>query len=211
MLNSLVVHRRRSMTGARAWAAALACCALLPACSTVTGAVNSMRGDYVEVNGDDLRQAARAIERAVALGERDAVIANAGVVVVDTPQIQQAVRARAARHDLVSALLDSGHAWEQRNGMLTILRTRAYKNYGTGRDRDRNALLVSGENADRWSIYEGIVEASRFRPKALDTVQIVFHEERLHVMGDGQKFEDEQGREKTIAGVRPKGEGPPGL
>lgn len=179
---------------------------LTAGCSTLGGAFGGVRPDYKEVPEEELRQLARQIERTVALGDRDAVIESTGGLVVDTPELQQAIRSRAARVGLVSALLDSGHAWERRNGLIDIQRTRAYKEYGTSRDRDRNALMVLSENEDRWTIYEGIVKASGLRPKARGAVQLVFHEERLNVMEPGQKFENAQGSESTIAGVRPKGE-----
>ncbi len=152
-----------------------------------------MKPDYADVPVDTLRAVAREIEQAVHDGNRDFSIADRDGVIVNTESVQQAIRTRAARAHLVDAFLETGHAWETRNGLLDILRTGEYKKFGTSRDRDRNALMVLGENTDRWAIYEGIVDASHFRSKSLGAVQRIFFEARLEFLPDGAKYESEDG------------------
>jgi len=161
----------------------------LPGCHTFM----KVRPDYTEVPVEELKQAALEIERQVSEGNREPVLTNRGAVIVDTDEIRQSVRTRAARSHLIKAFLQTGHACEMKNGTIAVLRTREYKKLGTSRDRDRNALLVLGENADRWAIYEGIVKASKFRPKSLPAVQRIFYEARLEYLEDGAKFEDDSG------------------
>ncbi|GMU93498.1 MAG: hypothetical protein AMXMBFR4_25560 [Candidatus Hydrogenedentota bacterium] len=152
-----------------------------------------VRPDYNDVPVEDLKQVALEIERQVSEGNREPELTNRGAVVVSTDEIRQSVRTRAARSHLIKAFLQTGHACEMKNGTIAVLRTREYKKFGTSRDRDRNALLVLGENTDRWAIYEGIVKASNFRPKTLPAVQRIFYEARLEYLDDGAKFEEESG------------------
>jgi hypothetical protein len=87
-----------------------------------------------------------------------------------------------------------------RNGLIEVLRTREYKKFGSSRDRDRNALVVLGENTDRWAIYEGIVDAGNFPSKSLGAVQRIFFEARLEFLADGVKYESETGEVAYIGG-----------
>ncbi len=152
-----------------------------------------VKPDYADLPVDALREVAREIEQTVHEGNREAEIADRGGIVVSTDTIRQAIRTRAARARLVDAFLETGHAWELKSGLLEILRTREYKKFGTSRDRDRNALVVLGENTDRWAIYEGIINAGNFPAKSRGAVQRIFYEARLEFLPEGAKYEDESG------------------
>ena len=110
-------------------------------------------------------------------------------VVVDTPRIRQAVKTRATRNALTADLLATEHAYEQRTGLIAILRSRAYKDATTRQERDRNALVVMSENNDRWAIYEGLLEANDWPAKALPAVQAIFFEERVELLPAGTHYE----------------------
>ncbi|NUM52104.1 MAG: hypothetical protein HUU46_00525 [Candidatus Hydrogenedentes bacterium] len=170
-----------------AFAVAIAMC--------LTGCHTFMRvaPDYADLPVDDVKAVAAEIEQAIHNKERQPDIKNRGAVVVETDAIKQAIRTRAARAHLIEAFLETGHLMEANNGLVSILRTREYKHFGSSRDRDRNAQLVLGENADRWALYEGILKASNFSPKSLPAVQRIFFEAHLAVLPDGSKFEDESG------------------
>ncbi|GMW02573.1 MAG: hypothetical protein AMXMBFR84_37090 [Candidatus Hydrogenedentota bacterium] len=150
-----------------------------------------VKPDYTTLPEETLRVVALEIEQAVKDGNREAAIKNQGEVVVETDEIQQAIRTRAARSALVLAFLQTGHAWERSNGTLAIIRSEAYKKLGTKLDRDRNALMVMGENADRWSLYESIQKSSKFPPRSLPAIQRIFFDARVQVMDAGLKYEGE--------------------
>lgn len=157
--------------------------------------------DYADLPVDDLKQVAAQIEEAIHNKDREPDIKNRGAVIVETDAIKQAVRTRAARAHLIEAFLETGHLMEASNGLVSIIRTREYKHFGTSRDRDRNAQLVLGENGDRWALYEGILEASNFSPKSLPAIQHIFFEAHMAVLPDGTKFEDEHGNVAYKGGV----------
>lgn len=159
---------------------------------TLTSAFTSMRPDYSDLPAEDMRALAADIETRVSAGNREAA-APPGVLKIDDDVIQQAIRTRATRAPLISELLDRGHAWERNNGLVAIIRSAEYKKSGTSRSRDREAILVMGENDDRWAIYEGVLGLNGLRPSALAGIQRIFQEERLKRMSPGQKFEGESG------------------
>ena len=149
--------------------------------------------DYSRVPMETLGEVARELERQVAAGNREPVLQNRDGIVVETPEIRQAVRTRAARAELVSDFLDTGHGWERRNGRLWVIRSGAYKASGTSRTRDLDALMVNSENRNRWTIYETLIDESGLPSRALSAVQAIFLEARVEVMKPGQKYEDENG------------------
>lgn len=153
-----------------------------------------MAPDYKDLPVDDLKAVAAEIEKAVHDREREPDIKNHGAVIVETDAIKQAIRTRAARAHLVEGFLGTGHLMEANNGLVSILRTKEYKHFGSSRDRDRNAQLVLGENGDRWALYEGIQKASNFSPKSLSAIQRIFFDARMAVVPDGTKFEDDDGK-----------------
>ena len=140
-----------------------------------------------------LAEIALDVEREVLAGNREAAFTDHGGIVINDEAVLQAIRTRAARSALVVEFLKTGHAWEKIDGRLWILRTKEYKRAGTGRDRDRDAVLVMGENANRWTIYEGIVSSSGLSRRALHTVEAAFAKARAELLPAGIKYEDEQG------------------
>ena len=163
---------------------------------TLSGCSTFMRiaPDYKDMPVDEIKAVAAEIEKAVHDKVREPDIKNHGQVVVETAEVKQAIRTRAARAHLVEGFLGTGHLMLSNNGLVSILRTSDYKHFGTSRDRDRNAQLVLGENGDRWALYEGIVKASNLSPKSLPAIQHIFFEAQLEVLPDGTRFEDEHGK-----------------
>lgn len=159
-----------------------------------------VKPDYADLPVDALRDVAREIEQAVHDGNREFTIADRDGVVINTEPILHAIRTRAARAHLVEAFLQTGHAWERQSGLLDVIRSREYKRFGTSRDRDRNALVVLGENTDRWAIYEGIIDAGNFPAKSLSAIEEVFFEVRLEFLPEGVKYESESGEVAYVGG-----------
>jgi len=177
----------------------VACTVLMTGC-TVFGAFTSYEPDYSLVPEQALREVALEIERAVQRGDRDATFADRGGIVVNDEVILQAIRARASRSHLVNRLLDQGFAEERPDGTVYILRSGAYKEATTSRQRDINALVIGSEADSRWQIYEGIVKAGGLPRKALGAVQRVFYEARLQCMRPGQKYRTPDGETAVIQG-----------
>lgn len=169
-------------------------CMLLVAGLSAGRVIGGMKQpDYSLVPEDDLRAVALQIEEQVAAGNREAELIDHGEIVVNTDVLRHAVRTRAARHAVLSELLDSGHAWERLNGRVWIIRSSAYKTFGSKNDRNRHALIVSSENRDRWLLYESIIKDNDLPQKALATVQSIFSEERFGLLKPGQKYETRSG------------------
>lgn len=169
---------------------------LLSACSSVAPVSTPFTRNapnYSAVPVETLREVAREIERQVAEGNREPVLENRDGITIDTPEIFQAVRTRAARVSLVNDFLDTGHAWERRNGRLWIIRSEAYKASGTGRTRDLDAMMVNSENRNRWTLYETLIDESGLPSRTLSAVEEIFLEARLEFMKPGQKYEDVNG------------------
>ena len=169
---------------------------LLSGCSSlapVSSPFTRNAPDYSALPVETLREVAREIERQVAEGNREPVLENRDGITIDTPEIFQAVRTRAARVGLVNDFLDSGHGWERRNGRLWIIRSEAYKASGTSRTRDLDALMVNSENRNRWNIYEMLIDESGLPSRTLSAVEEIFLEARLEFMKPGQKYEDANG------------------
>lgn len=182
--------------------------ALLFVVCTIAGChtFTRIRPDYSELPVDSLRDAAYEIERAVQDGNRTPGIANRDGIVLETEVVRQAIRARAARIELVNDFRDTGFCYEAPDGLLTIQRNSAYKKASGSREKKRDALLVFNENQNRWAIYEAIVEESNFPPKSLSAVQETFFEARLKVLPDGQKYKDESGQITHIGGPPESGQ-----
>lgn len=155
--------------------------------------------DFQEFPEAAVRAIAADIERQVTEANREPSLAAPDGLIVDTPRIRQAVRTRAARVELVKAMLDSGHAWERENGRVWIIRTKEYKAATTSRQRDIDAIMVNGENMDRWAIYEGIIDANRLGNGALNDIEKIFFEARVQHMEPGQKYEAGDGKPAMIA------------
>lgn len=164
---------------------------VLAGCATANP-FTRMAPDYSDLPVDALKAVAADIEQAVAAGDKEPVIDSRGLV-VDTPEIKQALRERAIRCPLVHGFVSTGHAYEQQGGLIAILRTKEYKQAGSSSDRDRNAQIVTGENASRWVLYEGILEANNFSPKNLSAVQAIFSEARIALLPSGAAYEAPDG------------------
>lgn len=172
---------------------ALALLVVLAGCKTMSIPFIHMKPDYAELPADALKSVAQAVEQAVAKGDREAKIADQGGIVVNGEGVKQAIRTRAARAELLDKLLTAGYACEDRNGLVRVVRSKDYRKNTTSRQRDRDALLVMGENNDRWTIYEGVVKDSKLRGGALSAVQDAFHQARVGVLAEGQKYEEASG------------------
>jgi hypothetical protein len=175
-------------------AALLTLSALLCGCGTISSSFGRMSPDYANVPADALKTAASNIEKAVKKGNRELVLTNLDGLALDSPEINQAVRTRAARAELIGKLLATGFAVEQKDGLISVMRSREYKKATTSDERDRNALLVMSENANRWSMYEGMVKLSNLAPRALSTVQDAFYRARVELLESGQKYQDDSGQ-----------------
>ncbi len=165
----------------------------LVGCQSFVPAFVKTKPDYSEVPTEALRDLALSIEKAVQAGDTSYIPENTGGLVIDTRELKQAVRTRAARSGLVNKFLDAGFGWERQNGHLYIIRDKAYRQATTGKERSRNALMVSGEWDNRWLLYEGLRKESNLPPKALSAIQETFHKARLECMKKGQKYESESG------------------
>jgi len=178
-------------------AVALTMC-VLAGCSTL----RNIAPDFSTLPESSMKQVAMEIESAIQRGDRQPQIADRDGIVVNTEDIMQAIRTRAARAEIVNAFRDSGFGRERRNGLIDVGTGSEYQKATTFRKRDTNALLVDGENTNRWTIYEGILKASNFSRKALPAIQRIFHEARVQVMREGQLYENEAGdfvRKGTVA------------
>lgn len=162
-------------------------------CAAPRMLVPSTVGATQDVPEQALRELAAQIETAVAQGERDHGIDDYEGIVVSTPEIHQAIRTRAARREVLDEFLNTGFGWERADGMVHILRSGEYKRSGTRQSRDRDALIVMSENDDRWTLYEGLIEANRYGRGALDQIRTIFSEARIPHLESGQKYEDPEG------------------
>lgn len=163
---------------------------VLAGCST-TNAFISMKPDYSALPADDLKAVAASIETIVAEGQEEFTLESIGGLVVDTPEIHQAVRTRAIRQPLVSEFLDGGFGIEEDNGLIAVQRSGAYKKATTSQQRDREALVVMSENKNRWTIYEGLLKANNWPPASLSAIQETFFQVRVPLLKSGQQHESE--------------------
>ncbi len=171
--------------------AALSLLTVLAGCATVNP-FTRMSADFAGIPEEALRAVAADIEQAVAAGEREPVIDGRGIV-IDTPAIKATLRERAIRSPLVHGFLQTGHAYEQRGGLISILRTKDYKKSGSSGDRDRNAGIVISENQSRWTLYEGIMKANDFSPRSLSAIQEIFADARIAVLPPDAAYEASDG------------------
>ena len=171
---------------------------LLVGCGTVRSTFGDVSPNFTDVPVDDLRAVAADIESIVIDGRRDAEISGSGGVSVDSNIVSQAVRARSARSELVATLRDSAFAWEKRDGMLWLIKSKEYARELNRREKDRNALVINGENENRWALYEELIKVNNWAPRNLSAVQLIFHEERLKLMPSGQLYERPSGERAAV-------------
>jgi hypothetical protein len=149
--------------------------------------------DFEAIDEGVLRAFARDVEGAVAAGNREYVLEDSEVLVVNTSAIAQAIKTRAARQELLVEFMDTGFLYEQQGGLVSIIRSGDYGRATTRNERDRNALLVIGENQNRWAVYEGLLKANNLSRKSLPAIRTVFFEARLGLLGSGHYYEDGAG------------------
>ncbi len=162
-------------------------------CNTVLSPFVNLKPDFNALPAEEMRVLALEIEQAVQEVDRSAQFEDRPGLIVNEEAILQAIRTRAARSELVNKFRGSEFGVEEPDGLIHILRTKEYNKTTTYRQRDRNALLVMGENNDRWAIYEGIRETSKLTPRALGAIQRIFYEVRLETLPPGQNYKDAEG------------------
>lgn len=170
---------------------------VLTGCAAPRMLIPSTVGGTQEVPEPAMRELAAQIEGAVARGEREHNIGDYEGIVASTPEIHQAIRTRAARREVLDEFLHTGFGWERADGLVHIIRSGEYKRSGNRRSRDRDALIIMSENQDRWTLYEGLVEANRYERGALDKIRTIFAEARIAQLESGQKFEGPDGEPAT--------------
>ena len=161
-------------------------------CQTITSPFTSMKPDYTNLPVEDLHAVALQIEQAIEAGEREPVLEDRPELVLGK-RVRQAIRTRATRAELIDELRNTGFAWERQNGLLAIIRSRAYQDATDRRQRDRDANVVMGENDDRWAIYEGLIDDNDYPNGSRGAIQEAFFEARMQTLESGQLYEDESG------------------
>jgi hypothetical protein len=166
-------------------------------CASLGNPFLNIKPDYSKVPEEELRALAQAVEKSVAQGEREPALNDYPSIKMDSEEVKQAIRTRAARAHLVQELLNTGFAYEQKSSTIATIRSREYKQATNSRKRDQDALLVMSENANRWALYEGLVKASNWSPGALGAVQDAFFQARVEILSPGQKYEGPKGETLT--------------
>lgn len=151
-------------------------------CVTIQNTVSSVRPDYTTLPEETVREVAHEIETAIHQGNRDAEIADRGGIVISTPAMQQAIRTRAARNELIAQARTEGWGREQEDGLISIERDRDYNKGRNRRQKNRDAGLIIGENNDRWALYEGIRKESGLPPRSLSAIQHIFADVRAEII-----------------------------
>jgi hypothetical protein len=164
---------------------------LLGGCISIASPFGHSKPNFAKFPVEDMKSIALEIEQAVQKGERQPEIADRGGLKISTDAIRQAIRTRAARSELLNEFLSSGNATEDFDGLVALTPTKEYKKKASGKERDRDALLIMSENSSRWAIYEGIRDASDLPAKSLSAIQNIFHEARVQCLTQGQKYADE--------------------
>lgn len=170
-------------------------------CVSVTGRSAPSVADLDKIPEVALRRVASQIEREVLAGNRDASFIDSADVRINKPAILLAIQTRAARSELVLNFLLTGHAWERQDGRIWVLHSKEYKKAGNSKAKDRDAVIVMGENENRWTLYEEIAELNGWSRRALPAVERIFFEERLKLLGASIKYEDDQGEVAHTSGT----------
>lgn len=166
---------------------------ILSACASVRTPFTYSNPNYEDLPAGSLKAIAMDLEAAVRSGNREPSLEARDGIILDTPEIRQALRSRAARIEILDKFLITGHGYEQANGLVHIIRTKEYKLSFTRQERDRDALLVMGENNNRWSVYEGIMNANGYPGGSLSAIQKIFFDARVEYLPSGYKYEDANG------------------
>lgn len=179
-------NRPRTSFGMAGIVCAIGCVAIA-GCQSVANPFVYMRPDYSELPADAMKALALEIETAVQQGVRDAQIADRDGLVLNE-QVRQAIHTRAARSELLNEFRAAGYGVELSKGLIEVVRSKEYRQNTTSKERDRNAILIMSENEDRWTIYEGIIDASNLPSRSLSAVQEIFFDARVQVMPAGQRY-----------------------
>lgn len=167
---------------------------LATGCATVSGfSPFRFTPNAADLPKEAVNQLAQEMEAKVAAGDREMNLSVPEELVVGE-RVLQAARTRAIRSKLIKNLLRSGFAVEQRNGTIALIRNRDYHKATSSRERDRNALVVMSENADRWTIYENLIRDSRLKGGSLSGIQDAFYRARIPLLEPGMKYQDDAGK-----------------
>jgi hypothetical protein len=152
-----------------------------------------MTPDYSELPVASVTELANYLEAETADQNRTPELTNKPDLIVDTPEIEQAMRSRGARFLLIQDLLDFGHAVEQRDGKISILRSDAYKKATDRRERDRHAMIVISENRDRIAIYDSLQKTNALSSASRSAIEEIFADARYALLEPGQKYKSNDG------------------
>lgn len=158
-------------------------------CARYGNPLGTITADYTDLPVQTLQEAALYIETQAQEGNRTPDLSPHDTFLLDAPGTQQVLRSRAARSVLVKDLINSGHMYEKRNGKISIIRSKAYKQSGTPQTRDRDALIVISENNDRQALYEALQELNNLDPAARSAIAETFFNARVQLMQYGQLYE----------------------
>ncbi|PCJ63990.1 MAG: hypothetical protein COA73_04680 [Candidatus Hydrogenedentota bacterium] len=173
--------------------AALGCIIFLCSCASVQSTVLRANPDYNELPVDSVSQAALNVEQGIKDGKRELPLESINGFILDTPEVKQALRSRAARSELIQDILTRGHAVEKRNGKISIIRSSAYKKSTSSKMRDRDALFIIMENRDRVIMYQSLTDANKLSPAARSALEVIFQRARVDQMEPGQLYDDAEG------------------
>ena len=167
-------------------------------CAKYGNPIGHTNADYTKLPVKTVEEVAHRLEEETRKGNRTPDLAPHNSFKIDSPEIKQAMRSRAARAQLVIDLLDTGHMYEKRNGKIAIIRTKAYKNSGTSETRDRDALVVISENSDRSIIYQSLQKINTLNPAERSAIVEIFFKTRIQLMQPGHRYEGAEGEIITI-------------
>ncbi len=174
-------------------AAVLGCIIFLSSCATIQTTVARATPDYNALPADSVRETAAYFEKGIKDGIREPVLQSLDDLIIDTPEIRQALRSRAARSELVQDILSRGNAVEKANGKISIIRNNAYKKSTTSKLRDRDALFIIMENRDRVIIYQSLTDTNNLNPAGRSAMESIFQQVRIEQLEPGQLYDDANG------------------
>ncbi len=167
--------------------------AFVSGCKSIPNPIVRTSANDTGLPTDAITEVAQYFETQVHAENRTPELASRAGLILDTPEIAQALRSRAARVHLVKELLDSGDMLEQSNGKIAIIRSNAYKNKGTKNDRDRHAMIVISENVDRVILYDSLRKTNNLPSSTRTAVEEIFFNTRVAALEPGQKYRGKDG------------------
>jgi hypothetical protein len=172
----------------------LVCLIVLAGCARYGNPLGRTEADYSNLPTESLHTAALYIEQQVVEQNRTPDLSDKENFKLNSPAVQQALRSRAARAHLVKDMLDSGYLFENNNGRIEIIRTKAYKDSGDAKSRDRDALVVISENNDRRMMYESLQEINNLNPADRSAIEEIFFNARKELLVVGHLYEGSDGK-----------------